>query len=237
MNHRSLTLVVHGESGAGKSWLADTAPAPRLVFDVEGGVRFTPSKKIAWDPRNPPPTADGLETVVITTTDLDDIRRAFDWLQQGKHPFRSVVIDSLTEVQKRMIDELAGTSQLTMQHFGELFRRVDALVRNFRDLTMHPTNPLDVVVFVTGSREKGQEHAVVRPALQGSEAEQIGYNVDVMLYLGISVNAEGEVERRAQFIQLEGIAAKDRTGKLGPSMTSPTIPAMLSAVYGAEEDV
>jgi len=209
------------------------------VFDIEGGVRFTPSDKVAWDPRLEPPSNDdgSLETVVVTTTDLDDIRRAYDWLTTGKHPFKSVVIDSLTEVQKRMIDELAGTQQLTMQNFGELYRRVDALVRSYRDLTMNPQHPLDVVVFVTGSREKGQEHPVVRPALQGSEAEQIGYNVDVMTYLAVSTNAEGDIERRAQFIQLDGIAAKDRTGKLGSQIVNPTIPNMLEAIYGPEEGV
>ena len=236
MNHRSLTLVVHGESGAGKSWLVDTAPAPRLVFDVEGGARFTKSKKIGWDPRNAPPEVNGeWDTAVITTTDLDVIRRAFQWLVEGKHPFKSVVMDSLTEAQKRSVDNLAGTGQLTMQHYGVLLREGDALVRSFRDLTLHPTNPVDVVVFVCGSREKGQEHPVLRPALLGQMAEQIGYTVDVMAYLKMDVDAEGKLMTRAQFIQLDNIAAKDRTGKLGVRMDDPSIPKMLELIYGSEE--
>lgn len=236
MNHRSLTLVVHGESGVGKSWLADTAPAPRLVFDVEGGVRFTPSKKVEWNPRQPPPEVDGTwDTAVVTTVDLEQVRRAFSWLVQGQHPFRSVVIDSLTEVQKRTKDEIVGTEMMTMQAYGELLRKVDAMVRNFRDLTMNAARPIDVVVFVCGSREKGQEHAIIRPALDGAMAEQVGYVVDVMAYLTVVANADGELVRRAQFVQLDGIAAKDRTGKLGVTMNDPSIPSMLSAVYGAEE--
>jgi len=238
MQSKSLTLVVHGESGAGKSWLADTAPAPRLVLDVEGGVRFTPSKKVEWDPRVRPPEPDGTwDTAVVTTTNLDVVRRAFDWLAQGQHPFRSVIVDSLTEAQKRTIDDIAGTAQLTMQHYGELLRKGDSLVRNFRDLTMHPSRPVEVVVFVCGSREKGQDHPVIRPALLGQMAEQIGYTVDVMGYLSVDVSVDGQLERRMQFVQLDGVAAKDRTGRLGTTMINPSIPDMLGAIYGTEGEV
>jgi hypothetical protein len=38
--HRSLTLMVYGESKVGKSTFAVTAPYPRLMLDVEGGHRF-----------------------------------------------------------------------------------------------------------------------------------------------------------------------------------------------------
>lgn len=237
MKHRSLTLVVHGEGGVGKSWLADTAPAPRLVFDVEGGVRFTPSKKIEWNPTQPPPAADDTwDTAVVSTTNLDTIRRAHQWLVAGQHPFRSVVIDSLTEAQKRHIDDIVGTKPLAPQHYGDLLRTGDALVRAFRDLTLQQAKPLDVVVFVCGTREKGQEHAVMRPALLGQLAEMVGYTVDVMAYLTVDVDGDGELIRRAQFVPVEGVAAKDRTGRLGSMMENPTLPKMLEAVYGPEKE-
>jgi len=182
-----------------------------------------------------PPEADGTwDTAVVTTTDRDVIRRAFQWLAQGQHPFKSVIVDSLTEVQKRTVDDIAGTNQLTMQHYGILLREGDALVRAFRDLTLHPTHPIDVVVFVCGSREKGQEHPVVRPALMGQMAEQIGYTVDVMAYLSVFMDGEGEIDRQAQFVQLNGVAAKDRTGRLGTGMENPSIPNMLDLIYGQE---
>ncbi len=236
MDNRTLTLVIHGESGVGKSYLADTAPAPRLILDVEGGVRFTPSRKIDWDPIGPPPKPDDTwDTAVVTVTDLDLVRRAFAWLKEGQHPFRSVIIDSLTEEQKRRIDRIAGTEALQRQHYGVLLREGDALVRGFRDLTLHTARPVEVVVFVCATREKGQDHPVVRPALMGQMAEQIGYTVDVMAYLAMGVDAQGNIQRRALFAQIDGIAAKDRTGRLGVTMDSPTIPKMLEKVYGEEE--
>lgn len=236
--NRTLTMVVHGESGVGKSYLADTAPSPRLILDVEGGTRFTPSKKVGWDPKDAPPADDGTwDACVVTVTDLDTVRRAFQWLSTGQHPFRSVIVDSLTEAQKRAVDKIAGTQAMKLQDYGTLGRESDSMVRHFRDLTMNAVKPVEVVVFVCGTREKGQEHAVVRPALIGQMAEQVGYVVDVMAYLAMTVNGEGELERRALFAPLDGVAAKDRTGRLGVAMDNPSIPKMLEQVYGPEEGV
>ncbi len=231
---RSLTMVVHGESGAGKSYLADTAPGPRLIIDVEGGVRFTPSSKMPWDPKGPIPAVNENDSVVVQARDIETIQLAYSWLAHGEHPFKSVIIDSLTEAQKRSIDSMVGTEQMRIQDYGTLLRKMEGLVRAFRDLTM-TENGVEVVIFVCGSREKGQEHAVVRPALVGSMAEQLGYNVDVMMYLTLVLDPEGELGRRGLFAQVNGIAAKDRTGKLGVSMDAPSIPKMLDTVYGPEE--
>src|SRR5262245_40413694 len=123
MNHRSLTMIVHGESGAGKSWWAGPAPAPRLVFDIEGGVRFTPSRKVSWDPRMALPPDDGSwDTAVVTVPDMDMLGRGYQWLTSGqKHPFKSVVIDSLTEAQQRFKDKLGAPGELLrIQDWGEL---------------------------------------------------------------------------------------------------------------------
>lgn len=232
----TLTIIVHGESGVGKSHLADTSPAPRLILDVEGGVRFTPSKKVTWDPKLAPPEADGTwDACVVTVTDLDTIQRVFQWLNAGQHPFRSVVLDSLSEVQKRAIDTIAGTAQPSQQDFGTLKRRTEALVRAFRDLTLNPVKPVEVVVFVCGTAERGQEHAVMRPGLVGSITNEVGYYVDVMTYMSAQLGPDGAVERRALFVPVEHIAAKDRTGRLGVSMDNPSIPAMLERIYGSKE--
>jgi hypothetical protein len=62
-------------------------------------------------------------------------------------------------------------------------------------------------------------------------AEQIGYVVDVMAYLSMTVNGEGELERRALFANIDGIAAKDRTGRLGVALDNPSIPQIMEMVY------
>lgn len=195
-------------------------------------MRFTPSEKVLWDPRDEPPALKDDQTAVVQATDLDSIQRAFQWLVTGMHPFKSVVVDSLTEAQKRAIDAIAGQEQLQIRDYGTLLRKMEGLVRAFRDLTMHAENPVQVVVFVCGSAEKGQDHPVVRPALVGRMAEQLAYFVDTQAYLTVTVGPEGELERRALFVPINNVAAKDRTGRLGTSMQNPTVPEMLRLVYG-----
>lgn len=231
-------MVIHGESGAGKSYLADTAPFPAVTFDVEGGVRFTPSRKVLWDPRNEPPKYDGTwDVAVVMVRELEDLERGYQWLNMSNHGFRSARLDSLSELQARIMNAIAGSEQLKQQDWGTVWRKTDKVLRDLRDLTMHPVNPVDVVIFVCGSTERGTEaHATVRPMLSGQAAEKVGYYVDVMTHLAVSVNAQGEIERRALFAQLDGIAAKDRTGRLGVTMTAPSIPAMLDKIYGPDEE-
>jgi len=177
---RSLTIMVHGESKVGKSTFAVTAPYPRLMLDVEGGHRFLPINVKYWDPvREEPPVADGTwDTVVVQVRDYDVVMKAFQWLQSGKHQFRSLIIDSISELQVKCMDNIAGTEQMKMQQWGELLRHMGALLRDLRDLTMHPTQPLEAIVLTAMSR-KGQD-GVYRPYLQGQLAIQAPYFYDIL---------------------------------------------------------
>ena len=177
---RSLTIMVHGESKVGKSTFAVTAPYPRLMLDVEGGHRFLPINVKYWDPvREEPPVADGTwDTVVVQVRDYDVVMKAFQWLQSGKHQFKSLIIDSISELQVKCMDNIAGTEQMKMQQWGELLRHMGALLRDLRDLTMHPTQPLEAIVLTAMSR-KGQDN-VYRPYLQGPLAIQAPYFYDIL---------------------------------------------------------
>ena len=103
-------MIVYGASKTGKSWLGDTTPAPRLVLDAEGGSRFTPSRKTTWNPgKDEPPKHDGTwDTCLVPVTTYQAVRQAYEWLYSGRHQFRSVVIDSISETQQRCVDDIAG---------------------------------------------------------------------------------------------------------------------------------
>jgi hypothetical protein len=177
---RSLTIMVYGESKVGKSTFAVTAPYPRLMLDVEGGHRFLPINVKYWNPlTEEPPQADGTwDTVVVQVRDYDVVMKAFQWLQSGKHQFKSLIIDSISELQVKCMDNIAGTEQMKMQQWGELLRHMGALLRDLRDLTMHPTQPLEAVV-LTAMARKGQD-GVYRPYLQGQLAIQAPYFYDIL---------------------------------------------------------
>jgi hypothetical protein len=150
------------------------------MLDVEGGHRFLPVNVKYWDPiREEPPVADGTwDTVVVQVRDYDVVMKAFQWLQSGKHQFKSLIIDSISELQVKCMDNIAGTEQMKMQQWGELLRHMGALLRDLRDLTMHPTQALEAVV-LTAMARKGQD-GVYRPYLQGQLAIQAPYFYDIL---------------------------------------------------------
>lgn len=177
---RSLTVMVYGESKVGKSTFAVTAPYPRLMLDVEGGHRFLPIIVKYWDPlREEPPVADGTwDTCVVPVRDYDTVLKTYQWLQLGKHHFKSLIIDSVSELQVKCLENIAGTNQMTQQQWGELLRHMGALLRDLRDLTMHPTNPLEAVVLTAMARSGMDGRS--RPYLQGQLAIQAPYFYDLL---------------------------------------------------------
>lgn len=219
-----MTLVIHGESGSGKSWLADTAPAPRLILDSEGGVKWTPSKKVYWNPMKGEPIPKTEETCVVTVKDFATLGTVYNKLASGDHPFRSVVLDSLTEIQKRCLDGIAGTDAAKMQDWGELLRKMEGLVRAFRDLTLNNGKSLHNVTFVCGSQMKD---GTVRPHVQGQLGLTLPYFLDVVGYLHVGMTEDGQVGRKLLVTPVNGFTAKDRTGRLGFEVINPSITEML----------
>src|SRR2546423_15576459 len=107
---QGISALVHGLAKAGKSSLADSGPVPRLIVDIEGTSFWTPSRKIYWNPMTEPvPVHDGSwDTCVVLATDAATIHQTYKVLKGGQHPFKSASVDSITEVQPRIIDELVG---------------------------------------------------------------------------------------------------------------------------------
>jgi hypothetical protein len=230
----TLTALFHGMPGVGKSWLADSAPGPRLVLDTEGRAKYTPSgPKIGWDPMTQaPPAHDGTwDTCVVSCHSTTVLNRAYDWLRSGQHPFVSVVLDSVMELQKRTIEEVAGLNQLTQQDWGTLLRRMEAEVRRFRDLSMYEDNPVQVVIFTCGS---GDATGKYEPLLQGQLRGTLPYYFDVVGYLYVAPTEDGQQARHLLVHPHQGFVAKDGTGKLpGPVMLNPRVDSMVELMRPA----
>lgn len=179
---RSLTMMIYGASKVGKSTFAVTAPYPRLMLDVEGGHRFLPINVKYWDPmREEPPVADGTwDTCVVIVRDLHVVLKAYQWLQAGKHQFKSLIIDSISELQDKYMTDIAGQDAVKMQQWGEILRRMGAFLRDVRDLTSHPTAPLEAVVLTAMAQER---EGVMHPYLQGQLKTQAPYFYDILGYI------------------------------------------------------
>lgn len=210
----TLAAVIHGESGSGKSYFGGTTPAPRLILDCEGGSRFIRAnrRKKFWDPlKEPVPENDGTwDACFVNVRDWQTLYAAYSVLANGDHPFRSVVVDSLTEAQKRLIDDVAGVDQPTLQEWGTVGRNLEDMVRKLRDLTFHPSKPLDAVVLLCLSHQRDNE---LRPFLKGQIELTLPGFVDVVGYLYTDASS-GAVKHYMLIAPARNIIAKDRTAIL-----------------------
>lgn len=227
-----LTILVHGDAGTGKSWLGDSAPPPKLILDSEGRAGYLPrGPKVGWDVNTgPPPMPDGSwETCIANVLDFQAMATAFQWLRSGQHGFRSVVVDSLMEIQMRLIDKVAGLQQLETQDWGEVLRQLENLVRSYRDLVLLP-GTVDCVVFTCGTREiEGKK----QPLLQGQIRDKLPYFLDVVGYMYPAYAPDGTLVRQMLVNPAPNIVAKDNTNRLpGPVIGEPDLSVLFNYLNG-----
>lgn len=242
---RSITMLIYGESKVGKSTLASTAPAPRLMLDVEGGHKFLPIKVKYWDPKSgdAPPVPDGTwDTCVVNVNDYATVLSAYQWLQAGKHQFNSLIVDSISELQVKCVDMIAGNEQMKMQQWGELLRSMGDLARKLRDLTTHPTKPLEAVIItaMAVTDKEDQRH----PYLQGQLKTMIPYFYDIIGAITNETFSHPDptqppyqarrmyVERTAKYEAGERV--QGRLGKI-VEWQDLNIETMLDKIYGQRE--
>lgn len=189
-----LSLLVHAPSKTGKTTLAGTCPPPLLVLDAEGRTRFLPHAQpvtamygrpvrlVSWVPNGPPPRYDGTwDVCVVQCNDWITVEQTYGWLTQGQHDFVSLVMDSLTELQRRCRENLKGSEAMRIQDWGVLLDRMTRVIRGLRDLTLHPTRPLAVVMFIAETRQSQSGKWV--PNMQGQISTALPYWMDITGYL------------------------------------------------------
>jgi hypothetical protein len=184
---KTLTILLYGDPKTGKTTFAMTSPGPRLVLDIENGTRFVPGLDITvWDPKSEePPADDGTwDTCLVHVHDYDTVLRAYQWVVSGKTPFRSVIVDSVSELQAKIIENIAGRSQVKMQDWGNVLRHMTGLLRDMRDMVALRTNKVNCLVLVAMSRESATD-GKKGIYLQGQSAVVAPFIVDICGYLAL----------------------------------------------------
>ena len=208
-NTKRWRLLLFGEPKTGKTSLAETAPGPRLILDAEGGTDWLATSTVEWDPaQGPPPEVDSDVSVVVHVTDWELVERINRWLQQGNHQFRSVILDSLTEMQKQAKRSITDTG-MQLKDWGTLYDKMDAPLRDLRDLTKAPGSPVEVVI-ITALANTRDDRTV--PDVQGSMARSLAGQMDTIAFLRPgSMRSDGTVGRELVVDARQGITAGDRT--------------------------
>lgn len=181
---QGLSFLVHALAKAGKSSFGDSGPRPRIILDVEGTSYWTPSEKIYWDPlrQTVPDPREGWESAIVLVREARTVMETYRILNSGQHPFNSGTMDSVTEVQQRIIDELTAGKQMDRDKWGALLREVSGMVRAYRDLITHPTKPLWSMTFIAGTKFDERVRKW-RPMVQGQAQDFLPYYVDILGYL------------------------------------------------------
>ena len=257
MTTRAMSILVHADTKVGKSTFANTSPAPVLYLDVEAAYRFLPRLKVFWDPMREAPPEPGKgrvdprkpdvvdiewEVCVVIVREYGDMMKAYEWLNSGHHPFKSVVIDSVSELQKRAKDSMRSVTadeEMNRQKWGKLLDHMEMLIRGMRDLTEHPTHPIEAIILTSMTTQRDGKW---RPYVQGQLATTMPYFLDVIGYLFVQEVADGEGPtaathkvRRMLVTPHQMFEAGERVqGKLGDVVDNPTVLGMLDKVFPAD---
>jgi hypothetical protein len=217
------------------------------MLDIEGGHRFLNANIRYWNPyTEAPPVADGTwDTCVVIVNDYDTVLKAYEWLRSGQHQFKSLIIDSISELQVKLFDKLAGNEQVKMQQWGEVLRNLGNFMRNVRDLTTHPTAPLEAIVLTAMARIDKTDNRY-HPYLQGQLATIAPYLYDLVGAMVIETHQSPDPTQppyKVRRMYVEGTdmyEAKERvSGRLGSIVEQDNlnIEQMLNIVFGPKPDV
>lgn len=207
LTNRKAYFGIHGWSGAGKTWLANTLPGPRLALEAEMGVFDTEAREDrevriqVWDPKTDPvPTDLGPEdTVVVEMRGLALLRPIMQLLEAGNHPFESVILDSFSEMQDALKRELQSPGGVydpnaifDQQAWGRLKNHSGLLLRDLRELTWPSAKkPINIAVVFFSDNET----VPATPLLEGGTRKQLPGWFDLLgfLYTGYDPDTEEEV--------------------------------------------
>jgi SepF-like predicted cell division protein (DUF552 family) len=214
----NFNMLLYGRSGVGKTWLAGSSYAvPEmkrvLYIDVEGGT-LTLRKDF--------PQID-----VARVKTWKDVQAIYDELYAGGHGFSTVILDSLTEIQKFNMDQImiqllekADERDMdvpSLREWGKNLEQIRRFVRAFRDL------PINVIFTALEREDKDRMGRPIKlPSLSGKMAGEVAAFLDIVLYYNMK-EIDGEQRRLLQSAATESTIAKDRSGKLPPVVVDPTM--------------
>lgn len=187
-----IKALIYGASGTGKTTFASTAPNP-IYASAEGGLLSVADKGVSY-------------TDIKTVKDLQDL---LEYLKTQDHDFKTVIIDSITEINdiiKAGIEKKSGRP-MQLQDWGVVAKKIEGILRGFRELPMH------VIIIAQELVEKDEDKiSKILPSLNGKAKDKSAYFMDVVGYLKIE---KGTGERTCITSPHHKLASKDRTNKIG----------------------
>jgi hypothetical protein len=173
--------LIYGPSGAGKTSLIASLPDPVLVLLTEkhgamtikrvnpnAKIVFIEDQKICKCHRGPALACpDGAKEGITEVKGQDVLYGVLRELSTKQHPFNSVALDSLTDMQQILLSDMKGGkpgAKVALQEWGALIDRTKDLVVKLRNLNMHVA-----VICLADEVQDNTQRLVYRPALAGKK--------------------------------------------------------------------
>lgn len=128
---RSRSYVIYGRAGTGKTTLASSWPKPQLYLNCKDDGTDS--------------IADVEEVDVKQVESFEDWEFVYWWLKKNPKKYRSVVIDTVSNIQEFLVQEIGGKGRngkktgdwgsMTKQDWGEVASSMKEMITNYRDLT------------------------------------------------------------------------------------------------------
>ena len=216
-NPARIRFMVYGESGSGKTVFASTWPDP-IFLDLDDGMASI-DRPVSR----------------IEITNWQQLQEAYLYLAYSKHPYRTVVVDSLNESQWQSMQHVinnfpairrAYDNLPSMSDYGKALDDFDKFIRYIKSLPLN-------VVFIAQLAKREDPEEMAQPQFTGkATAQNVSRMMDVIGYLYKAESPE-PVKPRIMTFDASRYVAKDRSGKLPPEIDNPTY-AKLSAYWQAK---
>ena len=227
-----LNTMIYGESGVGKTLLGGMAAfvpemSPLLVIDIEGGSH----------------TLSHLDTdQILVVPDPDeqrplrwtDIQKVYDDLWRGRHPFKTVMIDSGTEAQALNIGHLLGYDEKIdiaaelpkFEEWNETTTHMRRFFRAFRDLRMNfICTALTYESPDPRTAKTDHPRMITRPSFTQKLRSEVPAFFDAVLYMSSRTVGQANV-RYIQTDKDNYVSAKCRIPGIQKEIKNPTIDGM-----------
>lgn len=214
-------MCVYGLSGAGKTLLAATCPAPLLINAEKGLLSLSPSNiaKVYGE---------GLDWITYNIPYIDchsiaKLKEIYAWLQtEDALRYKTVILDSGSDIAEVVLAEAMAANKDGRAAYGVMGTDMLNLVKAFRDLPTHHH------ILFLAKAEKAKDDVTGATSLMmkfpGKMLQSgLPYLLDTVLYLEVAANGTRQLRTKADW----EVTAKDRSGTLEP-LEYPSIVHLLA---------
>lgn len=201
-----IKFLVYGESGVGKTIFASTWPNP-VFLDIDKGMASI--KKQIYR---------------FSIDSWEDLCEAVELLSNERHPFKTIVVDSLNELQKLAMRNVVRTftsirraydNLPSQSDYGKMLDDYDKMIRFIRSL---PFN----IVYIGQVAPRTYETDPVQPQLTGKQsARDLCRMLDIVGYLDKKEPEGGGAKTRVMVFDAVNFVTKDRSGSLPSVVENP----------------